>query len=948
MQKCIESKKNVLDFRMLSPDRILELSYGEVTTAETVNYKNYHPSSTGLFSETIFGPLKDMECRCGKYKRIRYKGIICDRCGVMVTYSHVRRERMGHIELGCNVILPQYLYGEPSILATVLDIPQYYLQQIVFGNLHINVKEYWKYNNKLRAIDNYTSEKWSECGTEGILNVLRNIDISYELAIVNEKIQENTGYLSQSFRHRREILELFKKSGNRPEWMITPRVLVLPPELRPIYNYFGKIYASEINNRYITIINRARLLKKLERKSAPAEVIVLQKRMLQLAVDTLFDKSLAREEYEKSINSSLLQRRKKTIVHYVDYSARGNVIRDSDIDFERIGIPVDVALELFKPFVAYELVASGLVDNTKCAYMQIDKRSETAKKALVILENTFIVIVSNEEGRIAAFKVSLVNGDYFKLNPLVYNLLHLEDYHSQPFLKLFVQLSDDSAEEALEKLGIQTQIISAYTEKIQLIPDSYARKWLSEMSKISTDKERRFISKGEAFCAFENGAIDINELINIRCRTVNGFEYNETTTVGRLIINDFLPQNMGIINRVSLKNKYRIEHNYVIEESQVIDLCNRIYIMFGAKEYLNFLRNYYLTMNRYYYSVNVETENTVKLRINRANTISFSKEIDYLKRKVTNLKLGDGKGRKYTVKINYSSNYLQNYISKYLINRRIAEDVYDFADKIVSDGDIITESTLDEIRNCKIDNISIYTDSVNNGMYSKYAFGKEVNFNPFIISLMAIKDALYNMPSVSGELFFKIIFENEYIVRNELLDSLIIENEGYIGKLIHRIEEGDGQGLNLSKLTKDEIIEVKTFLLYTLLEKHNIDISLRLLGLIIEADMYNGKKGSVSEEIIQPGKNTVISSLGEWALKTPSIDLNSSIIKEVYGGINLNTNYQETQLIDLNEKTSTGWRDSIDSLFDDDFSISDDDFFIDDLFNDEENIDDDGDDDWIL
>ncbi len=910
MLDSIDNKKLYLNISMLSPDRVLELSCGEVETAETLNYRNYHPSSNGLFSERIFGPVRDWECRCGKFKKIHYNGVVCDNCGVLVTSSRVRRERFGHIELGCNVVLPQYLYGGPSILSTVLDIPQSYLEKIVFQHLHINIYEFWSLDNKLKAIDDFSSDEKGECGTNGIFEVLKLINIREELDKIEERLCENSGYLTLGYLHRKEVLELFEVSECKPEWMIASRLLVMPAGLRPIVEHDGKNYASEINDRYRLIIQRAHLLGQLEDRLCPKVVVELQRRMIQIAVDSLFDAKLEKEDNDKVISDSLLKKVQNKVDHYVDYSASGQAVPDPNIDIERIGIPFDIATTMFKPFVANELIESGVCHNVKSAFRQIDNVSDSAKEALLELEDNFVVIVSSYPARLTSFKVSFVNDNYFRINSIVFEMLDLGRSDETSIIKVFAQLSNASAEESLKRIGVKSQIVSSYSEKIQLLPNQYARKWLTEMSKATEGKDRRFISKGEAFCAYSNRSVNVNELINIRCQTKYGFEYHEKTTLGRLIINEFMPQNMGIVNRSGLKSKYVIEHNYEIDEDRVISICEEIYRLFGADKYLEFLREFNASLCRYGTAVNVDMEPHEKVQLRRIDIKDYSKQINYIKKKVWGLRLGTGKGEKTSFRIDYKLNSLQEFCSDFLLNRRVAGDIYYYADKIVSDGDLITESLMQELRRRSIDSINIYTDSVNeNGEYSKYAFGKTIEYNPYIVSLLSVENALYFLPRESADTFLSILLSNDFMLHNELIESILNEKEGEISHLTEK-NDGKSNSLQYSKLSEEEFIIIKSYLIYSLLKSHDIKISVRQLCLLIEA-LITDNDHAVETELLYFNDDIGLNTLGENALRSPTIDLDCNYIRDSFGRINVYTSFEKSRTLEIDK--------DIDDLDDNDY-----------------------------
>lgn len=888
-----------MKINMLSPERVLELSSGEVATAETLNYKNYHPASDGLFSEKIFGPIKDWECRCGKYKNRYYAGVVCDRCGVEVTTSNVRRERFGHIELNCNIVLPQYFYGAPSILATVLDIPQKYLEQIVLSDLEVDTDGYYNYENKMQALvdKNDALHGYHQHGTEALKSILESVNLEEELNKINEILDISYGYLAQPYLHRKEVIESFINSGNKPEWMITSRLLVLPAGLRPIVEYQGKKYSSEINDRYRILIERNRLLGRLLNMSAPDVVLKSQKRMIQVAIDALFDSKLEKEDYGKAIHESLISRRQKTINRYIDYSASGMVIADNSIDIEKIGVPEYVVNEIFRPFIAYDLVEKGLAHNVKSAFKIMGKCPTSVAKTITDLSGTFVVLACTNNNKMTALNVQITNNDCFSVNPIVYRLWDIERFNNKS-VRLFAQLSDESAEEVIEKFGVQSQIVSAYTDEVQMLPSRYAISWLSQMSKINFDNNRRFISKGEAYCAYENDCLRMTEKIIIHCHTANGFDYEEETSLGRIIINEFLPQNMGNINRASLKNKYYLEHNREFEEDDVIYLLNQVYEMFGSKKYLEVLKEYEKVMNRYYNAVQVECENSVYPIQRMQNSEYFKFEIQSIKDISSNLQLSDVSTYVMEVRIKYQDQDMNSYMWKWIRNRVVAEDIYDFADILISKGEVISYEVYQKLLEKNVYKISIYESEITqDGKYSRIAYGKSVKGNPFKVAVMAVIDVIDRVDYWTAVTFFKILLSDGIIELDDKLKKIIefVPKEGFIWTLLMESYNSVEHEINLSSLNKNGLVQIKTYILMKLLGSQNVEISLRLLELLIKACVHGLSSKYDERSIILRTPKNDLRKFGEYALKTSTIPFDSEEMVGTYGKINIGTESEPVQ-----------------------------------------------------
>lgn len=937
-----------MKINMLSPERAYELSSGEVKTSETLNYKEYHPASDGLFSERIFGPMKDWECRCGKYKKKYFAGVICDRCGVEVTTSNVRRERFGHIELDCNVVLPQYFYGEPSILATVLDLPQKYVEQIVLMDLPVDAEEYWLYENKMKALTNPEDSAYSFYrGTEAIKFILQNLDLDEELNKVNEILEISYGYLAQPYLHRKEVIESFIKSGNKPEWMITSRILVLPAGLRPIVDFNGKKYSSDLNDRYKIIIERNRLLHRFHDMSAPEVVLRSQKRMVQVAVDALFDSKLEKEDYEKVLTESLINRRQRKINRYVDYSASGQVIADSRIEIGYLGVPEFVVKELFRPFIAAQMVNNsyGKVTNIKSALKLLDKHrdgileaqrgkiktiSDAVSDALNDLEKTFVVLVTTPDSFITALNICITSNSCFTVNPVLYRMWNMESEYTKN-IKVFAQLSDDAAEESLEKFGIRNQVLSDYTDDIQLKPSGFAIKWLIQMSKIVTDKDRMVISQGEAYCAYENKCLTLNEKITIHCHTTNGFDYEEETSLGRIILNEILPQNMGIINRASLKNKYYLEHNYEFDEKKVKGLFRQIYDMFGADTYINVITKLESAAGKYSNVIPMRTETGIIGFGRKKNSDYLKDELQTIKQRCRDLCLTEKEPNVIEMKTQYQDQRMTSYVRKYLHNRTIAQDIYDFADILIAKGEQITDKVFGILDDKNINIISVYDgDITSQGEYPKKAFGKYMQGNPFKISIMALAHFIDKVDYDSANDVVRLLLSDTVEVDDNL--SKVVKatpSEGFIGRAITKASQEDGV-IKMSLLATPEQVHLRTYLVFKLLETDEERISLRLLELLVKVCVTNDISTADGRQLILHSKDNDLQIFGEYALKSIDIPLNSETVVEEFGAVNIIKEEKQDRFV----SNVTG---DDDELFtDDELSLDEDD-----LLDEDELMDDD-------
>ena len=429
---------------LASPEKIREWSHGEVTKPETINYRTLKPEKEGLFCERIFGPSKDWECHCGKYKKIRYKGVICDRCGVEVTKSSVRRERMGHIELAAPVSHIWYFKGIPSRMGLMLDLSPRVLEKVLYfanyividpGDTDLSYKQVLTEREHAEAEEKYGHKFRAGMGAEAIKELLEAIDLEKESAEMKQALAEATGQKKARIIKRLEVVEAFRESGNKPEWMIMTVIPVIPPDLRPMVQLDGGRFAtSDLNDLYRRIINRNNRLKRLLELGAPNIIVRNEKRMLQEAVDALIDNGRRGRPVTgpgnrslKSLSDMLKGKsgrfRQNLLGKRVDYSGRSVIVVGPELKIYQCGLPKEMAIELFKPFVMKELVANGMSHNIKNAKKMVERLEPEVWDVLedVIKEHPVMLNRAPTLHRlgIQAFEPILVEGKAIKLHPLV-------------------------------------------------------------------------------------------------------------------------------------------------------------------------------------------------------------------------------------------------------------------------------------------------------------------------------------------------------------------------------------------------------------------------------------------------------------------------------------------------------------------------------------------------
>jgi len=630
-----------------SPEKIRELSKGEVTKPETINYRTQKPERDGLFCERIFGPMKDWECHCGKYKRIRYKGVTCEKCGVEVTRAKVRRERMGHIELAAPVSHIWYFKGVPSRIGTILDMSPKALEQVIYFACHVVLDpgtipelEYKQVITDKEYRD--ICERYGECdqtglkvgmGAEAIRELLMAVDIEKECE-ETKKILETTQASQKRLKavKKIEILEAFRKSGNRPEWMILTVLPVLPPELRPMVQLDGGRFASsDLNDLYRRVINRNNRLKRMMETNAPDMMIKNEKRMLQEAVDALIDngrrgKALSGPSNKelRSLSGMLSGKqgrfRQNLLGKRVDYSGRSVIVVGPELKLYQCGLPKEMAIELFKPFVMKRLVENGQCHNIKSAKRTVEKAKPFVWDILedVIREHPVLLNRAPTLHRLSiqAFEPVLIEGRAIKIHPLVCTAFNADFDGDQ--MAVHVPLSVEAQAEArflmlssnnILKLSdgkpvmqpAQDMVLGAYYLTIIRREEGKYYRWSGDRYyECSAEDEgaelyqaNAYISEDEAMMAYQTKHIHMQDEIYVR-RTVtvqdekspfNGQTITGTvkTTIGRIIFNEQMPQDLGLVKRNTLEDylKYEVSYDFLASNvavgkkqlNQIVERC---------------------------------------------------------------------------------------------------------------------------------------------------------------------------------------------------------------------------------------------------------------------------------------------------------------------------------------------------------------------------------------
>ena len=591
---------------LASPEQIRAWSYGEVTKPETINYRTLKPERDGLYCERIFGPTKDWECHCGKYKRIRFKGKVCERCGVEVTRSKVRRERMGHIELAAPVSHIWYFKGIPSRMGLILDLSPRVLEKVLYFALYIvtdpgSVRELSKMQTLTEKEYRDMREKYEDdfeasMGAEAVKKLLEDIDCEKLSEELKKDLETAQGQKRVHILKRLEVVESFRISGNRPEWMILDAVPVIPPDIRPLVQLDGGRFAtSDLNDLYRRVINRNNRLKRLIELGAPDIIVRNEKRMLQEAVDALIDNGRRGRPVTgpnnrplKSLSDMLKGKqgrfRQNLLGKRVDYSGRSVIVVGPELKMYQCGLPKEMALELFKPFVMKRLVETGAAGNIKAARKAVERAKSEVWDALEIVIKNHPVMLNRAPTLhrlgIQAFEPVLVEGRAIKLHPLVCTAFNADFDGDQ--MAVHVPLSAEAQAEARFLMLAANNLLKPSDGSPVAVPsqDMVLGSYYLTLDKDGeTGEGKVFRNMDEAFMAYDAKYITLHSKIKVR-RTVeyNGQTYTGLvdTTMGRMIFNRPIPQDLGFVDRTDPENILKFEVDFLVGKKQlgkIIDKC---------------------------------------------------------------------------------------------------------------------------------------------------------------------------------------------------------------------------------------------------------------------------------------------------------------------------------------------------------------------------------------
>ena len=597
---------------LASPDKIREWSHGEVLKPETINYRTLKPEKDGLFCERIFGPSKDWECHCGKYKKIRYKGVICDRCGVEVTKSSVRRERMGHIELAAPVSHIWYFKGIPSRMGLMLDLSPRVLEKVLYfanyivldkGTSELQYKQVLTEREFQEAREKYGMTFRVGMGAEAVKELLEAIDMEKESEELKRGLKEATGQKRARIIKRLEVVEAFRESGNRPEWMIMTVIPVIPPDLRPMVQLDGGRFAtSDLNDLYRRIINRNNRLKRLLELGAPDIIVRNEKRMLQEAVDALIDNGRRGRPVTgpgnralKSLSDMLKGKsgrfRQNLLGKRVDYSGRSVIVVGPELKIYQCGLPKEMAIELFKPFVMKELVANGTSHNIKNAKKMVERLQPEVWDVLeeVIKEHPVMLNRAPTLHRlgIQAFEPILVEGKAIKLHPLVCTAFNADFDGDQ--MAVHLPLSVEAQAECRFMLLSPNNLLKPSDGGPVAVPSQdmvLGIYYLTQERPGSIGEGKYFKSVNEAILAYENKALTLQTRIKVRMTKTMPDGTTKTGTVestlGRFLFNEILPQDLGFVNRSIPENEMKLEVDFHVGKKQLKQILEKVINTHGA------------------------------------------------------------------------------------------------------------------------------------------------------------------------------------------------------------------------------------------------------------------------------------------------------------------------------------------------------------------------------
>ena len=600
---------------LASPEKILEWSHGEVKKPETINYRTLKPERDGLFCERIFGPSKDWECHCGKYKKIRYKGVICDRCGVEVTKSSVRRERIGHIQLAAPVSHIWYFKGIPSRMGLILDISPRVLEKVLYFASYI-VLDAGQTGLQYKQVlsEKEYREEVEKCGygnfrvgmgAEAVLELLKSIDLEKESEMLKRELKESSGQKRARIIKRLEVVEAFRNSGNKPEWMIMTVIPVIPPDIRPMVQLDGGRFAtSDLNDLYRRIINRNNRLARLLELGAPDIIVRNEKRMLQEAVDALIDNGRRGRPVTgpgnralKSLSDMLKGKqgrfRQNLLGKRVDYSGRSVIVVGPELKIYQCGLPKEMAIELFKPFVMKELVQNGTAHNIKSAKKMVERLQSEVWDVLedVIKEHPVMLNRAPTLHRlgIQAFEPILVEGKAIKLHPLVCTAFNADFDGDQ--MAVHLPLSQEAQAECRFLLLSPNNLLKPSDGGPVAVPSQdmvLGIYYLTQERPGAVGEGMIFKSVNEAILAYENAAVTLHSRIKVRVTKTmpDGTEKTGVveSTLGRFIFNEIIPQDLGFVDRSVPGNELVLEVDFHVGKKQLKKILEKVINVHGATQ----------------------------------------------------------------------------------------------------------------------------------------------------------------------------------------------------------------------------------------------------------------------------------------------------------------------------------------------------------------------------
>ena len=594
---------------LASPEMIREWSHGEVKKPETINYRTLKPERDGLFCERIFGPQKDWECHCGKYKRIRYKGKICERCGVEVTRAKVRRERMGHIELAAPVSHVWYFKGIPSRMGLILDISPRILEKVLYfaayivtdpGNTPLMKKQILTEKEYRDFKEKYEDDFQASMGAEAIKQLLCEIDLEKLCKELRDELEDSSGQKRARILKRLEVAEAFRSSGNRPEWMILDAVPVIPPEIRPMVQLDGGRFAtSDLNDLYRRVINRNNRLERLLKLNAPDIIVRNEKRMLQEAVDALIDNGRRGRPVTgpnnrplKSLSDMLKGKqgrfRQNLLGKRVDYSGRSVIVVGPELKIYQCGLPKEMALELFKPFVMKKLVEDGFANNIKSAKKMVERVKNEVWDALEKVIKNHPVLLNRAPTLhrlgIQAFEPVLVEGRALKLHPLVCTAYNADFDGDQ--MAVHVPLSAEAQSEARFLMLSANNLLKPQDGRPVTVPTQdmvLGSYYLTTTKDGDLGENKIFKDFDEVLMAYANGDIGLHAMVNVRAyKTIDGEVRSKMikATAGQIIFNENLPQDLGFVDRSDPEKIFDLEVTFQADKKalgKIIDRCIKVH-----------------------------------------------------------------------------------------------------------------------------------------------------------------------------------------------------------------------------------------------------------------------------------------------------------------------------------------------------------------------------------